>query len=231
MASNFASEDPPITLAFRDVLQRHQISFHVPPHEFVINTNAGNLMTEKQLREFVDSTLSDLAREFPSIEIPKPGTWKLSTKDIEEDLRKWDPHKLAPDALIVIKPDIENYRPMFTEKAAAHGQPWTWARGMRTFELPCKEAFILDSDSHVLLNLQCRTKFKVVGKAKKAIRETSHKILIPKSHTVSDVVGLFCVEHVSGIYQEPDEKNLRLDQRSGTELGWTNGTTLRIELW
>ncbi|XMA20788.1 hypothetical protein WAI453_013579 [Rhynchosporium graminicola] len=121
IASNFASEDPPITLAFRDELRRHQISFHVPPLEIIINTNAGDLMTERQLRLFVDSTLSELAREFPSVGVPKPGAWKLSTKDIEEDLRKWDPHKLAPDALIVIKSDTENYGPVFTEQAIAQG--------------------------------------------------------------------------------------------------------------
>jgi len=230
MATNLASKDPPITLARREELQQHQISFHVPPHEIVFNTNAGDLMTEQQLCKFVDNTLSKLAYEFPSIEGPKPGAWKLSTKDVDEDLREWNPRKLAPGALIAIKSTLENYRPVITGKVAAKERSWGWARAVRTFELPCQDVFVLELDSHVLLILRCQAKMKVFGKPKR-MTETTHGILVPNSHTVSDVLEMIRANRVSGVYQDPHEENLRHDQRSATELGWTNGTTLRLELW
>ncbi|PVH86672.1 hypothetical protein DL98DRAFT_510711 [Cadophora sp. DSE1049] len=231
MATNVASKDSPMTLARREELQQHQISFHVPPHEIVFNTNAGELMTEQQLCHFVDNILSKLANEFPSVEGPRPGAWNLSTKDVEEDLRTWDPHKLAPGALIAIKSKLESYRPVITGSLAAEERSWEWARGMRTFELPCQEAFLFELDSHVLLTLRCQTKVKVVGKAKKIIRETKHSILVPNSHAVSDVLALIRAKNVHGVYQEPDEENLRLDRRPAQDLGWTNSTTLKLELW
>ncbi|KAG4443381.1 hypothetical protein IFR05_001170 [Cadophora sp. M221] len=203
MTTNLASKDPPITLARREELQQHQISFHAPPHEIVFNTNAGDLMIDQQLRKVVDNILSKLAHEFPSIEGPKPGAWKLSTKDVDEDLLEWNPHRLAPGALIAInaiKSNLENYRPVITGKVAAQERSWQWA------------------------------KVKVFGQPKR-MTETTHGNLVPNSHTVSHMLETIRANRVSGVYQVPHEENLRHDQRSVTELGWTNGTTLRLELW
>ena len=44
--------------------------------------------------------------------------WKLSTKDIDEDLREWNPHKLASGALVVIKSNLEDHRQVITGTVA-----------------------------------------------------------------------------------------------------------------
>ena len=89
---------------------------------------------------------------------------------------------------------------------------------------------MLDLDSHVLLILRCQTTVKAFGKPKK-VTETTHGILVPNGHTISDVVETIRANHVNGVYQDNYEDYLRHDQRSATELGWTNGTTLRLEFW
>lgn len=95
--------------------------------------------------------------------------------------------------------------------------------------LPVGDVFLLQGDTHVLVSLRCQTKVKL--SKKKTIHESRHRVLIPVGFTVQDVLGLIRTSSICGIYQEPQEVNLRLDRRSAGELGWTNGTVLRLELW
>lgn len=50
-------------------------------------------------------------------------------RNVEEDLQEWQPDKLAPDALIIIKSNKENHRLVITEKVAAKQGSWSRRRG------------------------------------------------------------------------------------------------------
>lgn len=99
---------------------------------------------------------------------------------------------------------------------------------MRSIKLPVRNAFLLESNTHVLLVLRCQTKVK---KNKKRTVETNHEVLVPMEYTMSEMLLLIRASAINGVYQEPYEDNLRHDPRSVSQFGWTNGTVLRLELW
>jgi hypothetical protein len=184
----------------------------------------------QKLVAFVDGLLLKLSAELPAANSPTPGGWKLTRNGSEEDLSKWKPSTLDTKTPIFIISGVQDHLPLVRTTFAAQSETWAWARQTKSFILPLGAAFLLQSDTHILVSLLCQTRVKVFGKKKK-IHESRHSVLIPIGYTVSDVLGLIRSSSICGIYQEPHEDNLRLDRRSVGELGWTNGTVLRLELW
>jgi hypothetical protein len=148
----------------------------------------------------------------------------------EEDLSRWKPSTLNTKTPIFIISSIQDHLPLIKTTFAAQSETWALARQTKSFILPLGAAFLLQSDTHIFVSLFCQKKVKIVGKKKK-IHESRHSVLIPIAYTVPDVLGLIRTSSKCGIYQETQEDNLRLDRRSAGELGWTNGTGLRLELW
>lgn len=101
---------------------------------------------------------------------------------------------------------------------------------MRSIKLPVRNGFLIENDTHVLLALRCQTKVKVTKKQRKTV-ETNHEVLVPMEYTMSEMLLLIRASAINGVYQEPYEDDLRHDLRSVSQLGWTNGTVLRLELW
>jgi hypothetical protein len=180
---------------------------------------------------FVDNLLSKLNHEYPTHDTPSPGIWKLMINDVEQDLNKWDPQNLKPDAPILIVPRIEkSLVPITTTPTTQKGNEWAWAYEMRSFRLPADVVFELEGDSHLLLVLRCQTKYRVSNRRTKII-ETIHRILVPADYAVAEVLKLVRARTVSGVFEEPSPNDLRNDNRSASELGWKHGTILRLELW
>ena len=183
----------------------------------------------QKLVAFVDGLLLKLSAELPAANSPTPGRWKLTRDGNEEDLSKWKPSTLNTKTPIFIISSVQDHLPLVRTTFAAQSKTWAWARQTKSFILPLGATFLLQSDTHILVSLRCQTKVKLSSK-KKTTHESRHSVLIPMGYTVQDVLGLIRNSSICGIYQEPQEDNLRLDRRSAGELGWTNGTVLRLEL-
>ncbi|TAQ84806.1 hypothetical protein B7494_g6866 [Chlorociboria aeruginascens] len=56
-------------------------------------------------------------------------------------------------------------------------------------------------------------------------------ILVAANYAVAEIVKLVRATAVSGVFEEPNVDDLRKESRSVSELGWKDGTTLRLELW
>ena len=145
------------------------------------------------------------------------------------DLDRWDPCSLELDKPLFITSNIENSCAIIVSTTATRNGSWTWADGMLSVYFPVQGAFVLEDYNRVLVVLRCQTKFRVLNK-KKRIEETSHTIYIPITYTVQDVLRLIQASNVSGVFQEPDENNLRWSGSSASELSWKHGTLLRLEL-
>lgn len=101
---------------------------------------------------------------------------------------------------------------------------------MLSVRFPEQNAFLLQHHDRVLVILRCQTKYRVSNK-RKDIRETNHTVFIPMTYTVHDVLGLIQASHVSAVYSDHREDNLRSTGLTARELGWKHGTILRLELW
>ncbi len=180
---------------------------------------------------FVDGILSTLSHEFPTINSPRPGSWKLTRNDNEEDLGKWNPYHLDPNTPIFVSSNAENHlAPITSTFASRPASSWTWAPETKAFKLLTRDVFTLDGDSHLQLVLRCQTKAKI-SKKQRRIDETIHSVLVPADYRVADVLRAMRTSAVNGVFEEPHADDLRLDHRSASELGWKHGTTLRLELW
>ncbi|KFZ17967.1 hypothetical protein V502_04339 [Pseudogymnoascus sp. VKM F-4520 (FW-2644)] len=230
MALNVASKDPPMTLGRRQALQQACIPLRVLPHEIVFMPRVGDILNKQQLCVFVDDILTKLAKEFPTINTPKPGAWKLTGINEGEDLNKWNPNNLDFDTPLFISSSAETYPSITPTAATRQSGSWAWGDGMKSIKLPLRSVFLLEGDTHVLLVLCCQTKVKV-AKKKKRTEETNHEVLVPVEYTISEILLLIRAGAVNGVYHEPYEDDLRHDQRSVRQLGWTSGTVLRLELW
>ncbi|KAI9830638.1 MAG: hypothetical protein M1819_005448 [Sarea resinae] len=175
--------------------------------------------------------LSKLNHEYPILDTPSPGFWKMKKNGIEEDLNEWNPHQLDSDKPLLIISNVEkSLVPIEFIRPTQDGRPWAWAHEMRSFQLPSHVVFELQGDSHMLLVLRCQIKVKLSKKQRK-IHETSHSILVPAEYGVAEVLALVRASAVSGVFEEPNPNDLRKDNRSARELGWKHGTTLRLEMW
>ena len=131
---------------------------------------------------------------------------------------------------IFVSTNVQDHLPVIRTIPAAQSETWAWASETKSFMLPVGDTFLLKSDSHVLLVLHCQTRVKISNK-KRRVDKTHHSILVPIGYTVQDVLKLIRNRPINGIYHEPEGESVLFDSRALSELGWTNGTVLRLELW
>ncbi|KFY03023.1 hypothetical protein V490_00317 [Pseudogymnoascus sp. VKM F-3557] len=154
----------------------------------------------------------------------------ISGPGAEEDLNKWNPNNLDFDTPLFISSNVKSYLPITPTAATRQSGSWTWGDEMTSIKLPVRNVFLLEGDTHLLLTLRCQTKVKVTKNKKRTV-ETNHEVLVPMEYTISEILLLIRASAINGIYQEPYEDDLRHDPRSVSQLGWTNGTVLKFELW
>ncbi|KAF7918398.1 uncharacterized protein EAE97_011853 [Botrytis byssoidea] len=231
MATNVASTDPPMTFGQRQKLQQLRVVFHVPPHEILYTPILGDIMSRQQLCNFIDGLLKELIHQYPTIISPQPGAWKLIKNDAELDLNAWEPGSIEPDtAIIIASSNAQISFAIIDSSPTTNDESWTWSEKVLSVKFPEQNAFLLQHHDRVLVILRCQTKYRVSNK-RKDIRETNHTVFIPMTYTVQHVLGLIQASHVSAVYSDDREDNLRSTGLTARELGWKHGTILRLELW
>jgi hypothetical protein len=106
-----------------------------------------------------------------------------------------------------------------------------WPLRVKSILLLSREVFEIRG-LYLLLVINYRVRVRVFNRRTK-IKETRNSVLIPVDLKVVDLVKLFKVMgNISGIFEIPDSSsNIRTtDTRTATDLGWTHGTELRLEM-
>jgi hypothetical protein len=184
----------------------------------------------------VNNLLLTIHRDNSLMGIPKPDHWNL--EDEGKDfiaLCKWNPrlahHNVYKVVALPTMSDPGALTPLYPRWATLEGV--LLPSRVKSIELPSQEVFEIRG-SHVLLSIHCRVKVKI-NKKESRMEESRYSMIIPVDLKVVDLVKGFKVTgNVSGVFVISDSMNnvniKRKDVRTAADLGWRNGTEVRLDM-
>jgi hypothetical protein len=192
------------------------------------------------LKTFINELLSNIHEDKLSMETPSPDCWGIKgNEDSFIDLNSWNPRKTVPEIYKVIAlptvialPAVGNLgilTPINPQWAALGGG--FWPSRIKSIRLPSNEIFDVQG-SHLMVVIHYRVKIKIVNKPAR-FEDVKHSMLIPANLKVAELAKAFSVNGriVSRLIEIPETSNkiIKTDIRTATDLGWKQGTELRIE--
>ncbi|KAI0126992.1 hypothetical protein BJ170DRAFT_425728 [Xylariales sp. AK1849] len=233
MGSRIASSSAPMTLQEREVLNKIQLGFLIPPLPSIFPATATQVLTTALLKAFISNLLSELRQDNYLRNIPDTDHWGLEgNEDGFLDLRSWNPRQTNQYIYKVIAlplmSDPKTLTPIHPEWAILGGcQP----SRIKFLPLPNGEVFEI-GESHLVLVIHYRLKIRNFSKRTRVEEKKKHVVISADLQVVDLVQHFKSIGNLSETFELPNSasKLRTTDTRTAADLGWKHGTELRLEI-
>jgi hypothetical protein len=164
--------------------------------------------------------------------IPAAGCWGLKgNEDSFINLDGWDPQQRNLNVYKVIALPITSDPATLTPIHPQWATLGSQTSSVKSIQLPSQEIFEIRG-SHLLVVVHCSVNVRISNR-KRRMEKTQHRLLIPADLKAADLAKVFRVfGNVWGLFEIPDlSGNIwTKGTQTASELGWKNGTELRLEM-